>query len=462
MDAEFNALSSAKNNSVFRAFMKIGKIRNRLITKFSVHLATTFAPKRVVAIVDSISSYVKEEALYCESRVFKRDSSQWIRCVQSMRNFAKQRPDFMYALISKHFNIGDSASFRVHSDLPDVRYIFNEEPVKVSDMQTKFYNGLNVSLTAIAPDGYRFGHWEISGDSVDGVYVDTSAVLNATFMGATAYKAVFEEDPSWNKDVPKLYLNEICASNKQYVDEFRESDDWIEIYNDGSSPVNIGGMYISDARNNLKKFQIVDTVPHLTTIPAGGYLTLWADGTPAQGVLHTGFKLPNSKKETVSLSKMVGDELVVIDSIRYKPHVKGETYARFSCEGDGDWCITSIPTFRAENKFAPRLAANVEPEETVPNDSVGGGNEAITGEFAVVADVLTLSVYPNIVADELYFRMPWNVADIWIMDGIRTLLSVSVANGGSVDVTSLPSGFYMVIARDRNSGAEQVVKFVKK
>lgn len=57
---------------------------------------------------------------------------------------------------------------------------------------------------------------------------------------------------------PQLYINEIVASNfKSYYDRFsRDYPDWIEIYNPNTKLVRLGGYYLSDNINDLKKFEI--------------------------------------------------------------------------------------------------------------------------------------------------------------------------------------------------------------
>jgi hypothetical protein len=44
-----------------------------------------------------------------------------------------------------------------------------------------------------------------------------------------------------------IYINEFLASNSVGItDEVGDLEDWIEIYNSNSVPVDIGGMYITD------------------------------------------------------------------------------------------------------------------------------------------------------------------------------------------------------------------------
>ena len=44
-----------------------------------------------------------------------------------------------------------------------------------------------------------------------------------------------------------LYINEFLASNNSiYADEIGEYDDWVELYNSTSDPIDISGMYFAD------------------------------------------------------------------------------------------------------------------------------------------------------------------------------------------------------------------------
>jgi hypothetical protein len=65
------------------------------------------------------------------------------------------------------------------------------------------------------------------------------------------------------------------------------SPDWIELYNPDSQPVDLSGLSLTD------DFQIPAKSPFrpLTFVGAGAYLRIVADGSPAQGGNHVGFKL---------------------------------------------------------------------------------------------------------------------------------------------------------------------------
>lgn len=285
-------------------------------------------------------------------------------------------------------------------------------------------------------------------DSNDQMIVwGTSAAqdFTATLTDTLTLKAVFEEDPTWTPDNVKLYLNEICIANKQYVDDYREDDDWIEIYNDGTNPVDLGGMYISDKSSDLTRYQIPTGYAEETTIPAKGYLIIWADAdSSTQGVLHTNFQLDKKKSETVILSRELNGEIEVIDSISYQRHTSGNSFARFSYEGDGSWALTSVPTFDAKNVFEPDHSKSII--ENILAENKG----------------FDVRVYPNPVDDYLWFAFAdADKATVSIIDYTGQLIDrQQVDNGSSIYVGDLKSSVYIV--RVQTDNRTVTAKFIKR
>jgi hypothetical protein len=96
-------------------------------------------------------------------------------------------------------------------------------------------------------------------------------------------------------ELPDLRINEFLAANVACCPDTdggtEEFDDWVEIYNAGSTPVNIAGMYLSDDRSDPFKNHVDDANDERTTIQPGGFIILWADEQGTQGELHMNFKL---------------------------------------------------------------------------------------------------------------------------------------------------------------------------
>lgn len=89
-----------------------------------------------------------------------------------------------------------------------------------------------------------------------------------------------------------VVINEFMADNtRTLADPQGDFDDWIELRNVSELEVDISGYYLSDDVNVPRKWSF----PQGTTIPAGGFLLIWADAqTNAETGLHAGFRISNN------------------------------------------------------------------------------------------------------------------------------------------------------------------------
>ena len=124
----------------------------------------------------------------------------------------------------------------------------------------------------------------------------------------------------------QLVINELLASNNNsYFDDFQEDNDWVEIYNEGDSVIDMGGMYFTDNISEGELYQIPKSDPSKTIISPGGYLLFWFDKDPEQGVLHIDCKL-SSKGEQVILYDSDGQ--TILDSVTYKKQITNISFGR--------------------------------------------------------------------------------------------------------------------------------------
>ncbi|MCH7720246.1 MAG: lamin tail domain-containing protein [Planctomycetes bacterium] len=134
---------------------------------------------------------------------------------------------------------------------------------------------------------------------------------------------------------PLLFINEFMASNTAgYEDPENpgEFDDWIEIYNGEAFDVDLGGRYMTDDLALPTKWQ----VPEGVSVPAGGYLIIWADDEPLQGDTHATFKL-NSAGEQIGLFDSDANGNLGIDTLTYGAQTTDISEGRFP---DGADCFT--------------------------------------------------------------------------------------------------------------------------
>ena len=151
------------------------------------------------------------------------------------------------------------------------------------------------------------------------------------------------------EDLPKIVINEFLASNTSCCTDpdgvAEEYNDWIELYNADDKAVDIGGLFISDKKDNPKKYQIPVNAPDKTTIPPGGYLLLWADNQSEQGPLHLSFAL-NADGEDVGIYAPDGR---AVDEYSFPLQTTDVSSGRLP-NGTGSWTTFETPTPGAANQ----------------------------------------------------------------------------------------------------------------
>ncbi|MDY6875009.1 MAG: CotH kinase family protein [Chloroflexota bacterium] len=161
---------------------------------------------------------------------------------------------------------------------------------------------------------------------------------------------------------PPLYINELMALNTHTLEDGDgDHDDWIELYNGGPVDIDVGGMYLSDNIDQPDPEQLDD--PHIyqlppgTTVPAGGYLILWADGDGTGD--HLSFKLSGAG-EYVGLFDSQAHHYAPIDAVYFPPQTPDVSWGRFpdgstgtTTSGYDAWHAMDIPTPGEPNLLLP-------------------------------------------------------------------------------------------------------------
>ena len=133
----------------------------------------------------------------------------------------------------------------------------------------------------------------------------------------------------------QLRINEFMASNLSGIEDpmLGQTSDWIELYNAGTTPLNLSGYYLTDNLSKPDKWSL----PAGTVIEAGGYLLFWADGEAVAD--HTNFKL-SASGESIGVFNA---ELDVVDSITYPEQRSDISYGR----NDEEWVFFEISNARS-------------------------------------------------------------------------------------------------------------------
>jgi len=162
-----------------------------------------------------------------------------------------------------------------------------------------------------------------------------------------AENAVFEPGLPPASGNKRLLINEFMADNEKTLpdpDDADEFEDWLEIYNPSTEPVDMSGMYLSDNLNNPTKWRVPDGV----VIPSGGYLLFIADGDTGQGSQHISWSL-SKDGESISLYEPDGETLV--DRVVFGPQRTDIAMGRTVDDADS-WSLF-VPSTPGASNVAP-------------------------------------------------------------------------------------------------------------
>ena len=212
----------------------------------------------------------------------------------------------------------------------------------------------------------------------------------------------------------QVVINEFLAFNvNDSMNELGQHQDWIELYNTTSSPLDLFGLYLTDDFLNPQKFAF----PENTVIPANGYRIIWADennSTPSY--VHSNFRL-SAAGEQLMLSNSAG---AVLDSLTFGTQGPDTSFARCP-NGIGSFTV-QVPTFNSVN-----CPVGIDALEYSQGQSVLYPNPA--------EKILTLKIF-NPAQN--------NLLQIFSVDGKQLMREYFDGNQVMVDVSQFESGLYLV------------------
>jgi hypothetical protein len=147
---------------------------------------------------------------------------------------------------------------------------------------------------------------------------------------------------------PSLFINEFMAKNRTTLedpDEASDFPDWIELYNPSSTPIELGGMYLTDDLSETSKFRITDSI----SIAAEGFVLFYADGEIEQGAFHSNFKL-SKEGESIGLFSSNATGNYAIDTYTFGTQRADVSEGR-EPDGEDNWRLFSLSTPGESNVF---------------------------------------------------------------------------------------------------------------
>ncbi len=215
----------------------------------------------------------------------------------------------------------------------------------VTDWDLATNNFFSLSDVQDSINGDTWTGSPINFDPVQGFkkFIEDRVLIMASDITNQGYTCAPLELPINNQDV---VINEFMADNldeSQWFDQDNENDDWVELYNNTAQEISLKNYFLSDSQSFIHKWEF----PEDATIPANGYLIVWADKDPQQTGLHTKFNLDKNGDE-LFLSYLDG---TIIDSVDFNEvQAENQSLSRIP-NGTGDFVVADV-TFNALNTNA--------------------------------------------------------------------------------------------------------------
>lgn len=150
--------------------------------------------------------------------------------------------------------------------------------------------------------------------------------------------------------LPLVWLNEVQVSPAGPRDNHNDSEPWIELYNSGSSPIDLSGFGLSPDPERLDQW----VFPAGSILQAGERRLVWVDGESSESTAqdwHTSFRLADGPG-TILLSRVWQGVTQIVDGLRWEALLPGNSYG---ASPDGQALARYVftqPTPRTSNSAA--------------------------------------------------------------------------------------------------------------
>jgi hypothetical protein len=203
-DSNTLALATASNASgwpnpawstlLLRRLLENEGFRNEFIQRMAAHVNTTFAPERVIRVIDSLQAAIAPEIPRHKARwpqSLSLGSGVWENNVEVMRQFARQRPGWIRSFFYDHFDLSGAARLTIVTDEPAGGTVYaHGAPLPGPSFGAVFFKDVPVRLEAVPAEGFVFAGWagaaSASADTLSLVLTENTT-LTARFAreGAT-------------------------------------------------------------------------------------------------------------------------------------------------------------------------------------------------------------------------------------------------------------------------------------
>lgn len=303
---------------IYNNLKRNAAFRRQFLASYSILHGSIYTPERCKQVADSICRLVKD-ALSFE----KRNTTKTYDRLKLEMWGEPSRSARIQSLI-RAYQLTDSLQVTLQTNHPLARISLEGQELPFSHFCGVLFGSERVS-TACA-EGYEFLGWQ----DEDGLWISRDKAFSISREGT--YTAVYNLTP--DEALSPLCINEVGAANGVYVNDYGKHADWIELYNRGTSPVDVSeyafGLGTATSQQDLGLGTATSQVDFgedaETVLQPGEHMVVWCDGKPALTQPHLPFKLKNGCGDVLSLESADGRWT---DTLSCVPHASGESLGRY-------------------------------------------------------------------------------------------------------------------------------------
>lgn len=191
---------------VFKNLMNNSSFKEKFISRFAIHLSSTFEPNRVNYIMDSLANAIVDEMPYHKQRWGQ--SNNFTGEINKMKNFGNVRSKKMMEFLgSRFFGSTASRTININSNIDQAQYLFNSEPVLDASIALQWFNNQTISIEPVELPGFRFKHWELQGSGSEYVILpmgSTWKYWDKNNIPANNWYAKAYNDATWSQGKAQL------------------------------------------------------------------------------------------------------------------------------------------------------------------------------------------------------------------------------------------------------------------
>jgi hypothetical protein len=328
----------AVSTFLLRKMLENQEFRNHFINRMADFMNTIFLPDTVIKHIDTIKAILEPEMTRHIDKWGSyggtlKSLNDWENNIAVLKEFAVNRNEPVRRHFCSKFDLAGSEPVTLNVS-PDGRgkIKINSIIPESTPWTGDYFLGVPLQIMALAKSGQRFNHWQgmTSDDSL-------SSTITVHLNGPLSLTACFVPDQS---ALTTIVINEI---NYNSLPEF-DPDDWIELYNPYSNPVDVSGWQLKDSNDSH-----VFTLPENTIIESDDYLVLCRNAsrfhTMFPGVQNTVGDMNFGLDANGELIRLVDVRNEMVDSLTYG------TIKPWPVEPDGNGPTLSLYAANLDNSL---------------------------------------------------------------------------------------------------------------